>query len=385
MTKEQILLLSLIKNSQFGLDEDIVSADNVDWNDIYCEAKVQSVLGLVINDIPDDKIAKINENKHISIQQTASYVRYLHAETNLKDLLYSAGIPFVILKGNAAAIYYKDPSKRAMGDIDFIVPQNKFEKSQELLLENGYVITHFMNQDDRHIVFCKSGFLFELHHHYSHEDIDIEDYIIDGINNSVMARINEHEFPMLPTLANGLVLLDHMRSHLKGGLGLRQIIDWMMYVNKELDDTFWNEKFGIIAKEKGLDLLAIVTTRMCQMYMGLSDSITWCSEAEEETCNDLMEVLLMSGNFGRKHGKGGDVESASTRIKHDGLFRWLQKAGEHNWKAYKKHHWLKPFCWIYQSCRYMRKGFAAKRSSKQLRDDINRSKRRAELLTKLGI
>ena len=194
---------------------------------------------------------------------------------------------------------------------------------------------------------------------------------------------------MLPKLANGLVLLDHMRHHVRNGLGLRQVIDWMMFVHKELDDEFWHKEFGRAAREKGMDTLATVTTKMCQIYLGLPDSITWCSDADGEVCNELLDMLFVYGNFGKKnidkHGKGVHVEYASMGIKRMGLFKWLQHAGENNWKAYKRHHWLKPFCWFYQSCRYAKKGFQTKRSRKQLSDDIARSRKRGDLLKKLGI
>ena len=44
-----------------------------------------------------------------------------------------------------------------------------------------------------------------------------------------------------------------MRNHLKSGLGLRQVIDWMMYVNKELDDDFWENGFGTAAVDASMD------------------------------------------------------------------------------------------------------------------------------------
>ena len=44
---------------------------------------------------------------------------------------------------------------------------------------------------------------------------------------------------MFPPLENGLVLLGHINQHLEEGLGLRQILDWALYVDKALDDDAW--------------------------------------------------------------------------------------------------------------------------------------------------
>ena len=121
------------------------------------------------------------------------------------------------------------------------------------------------------------------------------------------------------------------------------------------------------------------------MYLGLPSLITWCSSADEKTCEELMENLLLSGNFGRKNGNGNSVETVTTSIRREGLFRWLQIAGEHNWAAYRNHHWLKPFCWIYQAFRYAGQGLKIGRKGKELLRDLDRSKERYELLKKLGI
>lgn len=335
--------------------------DGVDWNEVYNEASFQTVLGIVAPEVPEE----LSDEKWQQVQFSllASYIRYCHAEGELKYVLDEAEIPFVVLKGNAAAISYKDPSRRAMGDIDFLVLKNMYSKTKNILEENRYVENH---GDHRHIEYNKDGFTFELHHHFSYE-INLEDYLLEGVKHSIIASIDGHEFPILPELENGLILLDHMRQHLKSGLGLRQVIDWMMYVYRNLDDEYWENEFSRVAKEKKMDKLAVTATRMCQMYLGLPETITWCNGADEKTCEELMECLLASGNFGRKNGKGNSVETASTNVKRKGLFRWLQYAGEFNWEAYHRHHWLKPFCWLYQIFRYVKQGVKTGRNRKQIR------------------
>lgn len=50
-------------------------------------------------------------------------------------------------------------------------------------------------------------------------------------------------FLMLPPLANGMVLLVHLAQHLKTRLGIRQVIDWMLFVKNELNNEFWDHSF----------------------------------------------------------------------------------------------------------------------------------------------
>lgn len=378
MNIEQEVLLKLIKQSQFGISEQI-SFDCVNMDSLYDEALHHSVLGLVAAEIP---ITLMNDKWEKALfRQKSRYILYCHAQEELKKLLDNAEIPFVILKGNAAAINYKDPSLRMMGDIDFLVPQDLYDRAKTIMRSSEYVE---LRDNGRHTGFRKDKVTFEIHHHFSHE-IDIEVFLIDGLQSRTLSNFEDYTFPILPRLANGLVLLDHLRNHLKAAIGIRQIIDWMMYVYKNLDDEFWNNEFRHIAEEKGMETLAIVVTRMCQIYLGLPDNINWCKTADDSACEQLIELLLMSGNFGRKNGDGLAVEVIRTKIVKTGLFKWLQRTGESKWEAYKKHHWLKPFCWFYQISRYIRQYFNSGRKKKLLIEDFNRSKMRLALLDKLKI
>ena len=422
MTTEQAFLLELIKKSQFPEAIDAASAgeiqetqethesqktqetpesqentaivpDGLDWDKLYKETFSQSVLCMAwtcFDELPELKNALPEEVrarwKEAENRQLVNYIRYMHAQAELTALMREKEIPFAVLKGLAAAINYRDPSKRAMGDIDFIVPQELFEKTREILLEAGYRLTSEEPDYTRHIAFDRFGVHFELHHHFSHEDRDVERFVIDGIENACNVAVDGTEFSMLPPLGNGIVLLDHMKNHLKSGLGLRQVIDWMMYVSSELNDSFWEAEFRSAAEEARLVKLAKVVTKMCLKYMGLpADNISWCDDADDRLCDDLIENLLVSGNFGRRNGEGNKIENVTASIRREGLFRRLQSAGESNWKAYKKHKWLKPFCWVYQSGRYARQGFKAKRSGTQLKDDLKRAEKRNKLLRELEI
>lgn len=380
MTASEQVLLTLIKQSLFQIPAEI--PEDVDWKEVYQEAKVQAILGLVNKYIPREAETE-GRNQYYHIITT--FVRIITAQRELVQLLSDQDIPCAILKGSAAAIYYPEPYQRTMGDVDFIVPQECFDAAAELMDQNGYKpVIHEDEPSERHLIFQKNGIVFELHHHFSYEKMDVESYIIDGLQQAENAQIMSYSFPMLPSLANGLVLLIHMWEHLHGGLGLRQVIDWMLYVDKILNDEFWEKEFEPAAKELGVDTLAITATRMCQIYLGLSDKITWCRSADEALCEGLIGILLSSGNFGRKQADERQVEDIFTVIRREGLFHYLQYAGEKNWKAYKQHSWLKPFCWAYQISRYCYLGIKTKRA-KDLRQGINRSKSRADILRQLNI
>lgn len=379
MNQTEQVLLQAIQKSLWS--KDITFPEDTDWNAVLKEAEDQAVLGIVIGVAPEEYQKEWRGRvSHI----TAHFVRILHHQEQLYKLFKNNEIPMVVLKGAAAAIYYPTPSQRTMGDIDYLVPLVYFEKAKELLIAHGYAIDDDPRYE-RHIHVHKDGIFFEQHRFFSSEGIEVEQYVTEGLSQVVEEKIYGTAFPMLPKLANGLVLLGHMVQHLKSGLGLRQVVDWMMYVNREVDDAFWSQAFARAANKTGLEHVAITVTRMCQLYLGLSESIQWCKDADPELCAELMESLLSSGNFDRKRGRGTAIETVTSNIARKGLFRYLQIAGEHNWKAYHRHKWLKPFAWLYQIGRYAKQGFQAKRSGAQLKEDIERGKRRKELLKKMKL
>ena len=375
---EQVLLQAIQKslwNTDIGFPAD------TDWHAVLKEAEYQAVLGLVIDTAPKDVREKWKSRAGVV---TANFVRILHYQKQLCELFKANDIPLVILKGTAAAVYYPNPAQRSMGDIDYLVPEKYFDRAKVLLSENGYSVEEDLRYA-RHIDVTKDNISFEQHRFFSDGEVEIERFIKDGMTSIEEREVFGIKFPMLPRLANGLVLLGHMVHHLKTGLGLRQVIDWMMYVHSELTDDFWTETFEPAAKESGLDKVAFIATEMCKKYLGLPAEIHWCEDGDEALCRELMESLLSSGNFDRKRGRGSAIETVTSNFARKGLFRYLQTAGEYNWKAYHKHKWLKPFAWAYQICRYIKQGIKAKRSNKQLFDDFDRGSKRAELLKKLKI
>ena len=369
MTESQKVLLSVIRNTLWQSKADGLNADN--RAEVLEEAVSQAVTGLVPQLTVDGEL-----------RQMGLFVQYTFAEEMLTEMFREAGIPVAMLKGSAAGVYYPQPYQRTMGDFDFIVRTADFDRARKLLEDNGYFPVRVPKVIERELQYMNDGREYELHYRFSDPDLDIEKYIIDGLEHLETGRIDDHEFPMLPPLANGMVLLAHMRHHLQMGLGLRQMIDWMMYCDKVLDDAFWSSGFEEAATDTGLKTLAVTATRLCQKYLGLKDTITWCNDADDELCDMLMDSLLTSGNFGRKQGRGHSVEKTVTSFKKQGVFRYLQKAGENNWKAYHRHSSLKPLCWFYQVFRYAKQGLSRRG---ELKEDLDRGRKRYEMLKKLNI
>ena len=354
MNNNQIVLLELIKAAMFGIDP--VLPGDVDWDALLREAESQTVTGLVASKVPSGVVGKW---KTAAARSEASFLRVLHGQKRLVQLLEDAGIPLVILKGTAAAMYYPAPCRRMMGDVDFLVPQDRFEQAARLMEKNGYRpfgdLECQVNAPvrPRHIEFGRDGVEYELHHHFSMNFIQIEDTLISGLLHAETGWVYNVSFPVLPTLENGLLLLAHACFHLtQGELGLRQVIDWMMYVHRELDDATWANSFSKMAEDAGLKKLAAALTRLCRDWLGLPGSHGWCEEADEETdeetVTELLDLVMKKGNFGRKLENPHKVENIAAKIGTRGFFPYLMQTAGNVWNSGKvsgSNRVLRPFVW----------------------------------------
>ena len=382
VTKNQKPLLELLKSVLFKTEP--VFQGQVDWNGVFREAKVHAIICLTAPGVPEEERIKWRMEENL---QKANFIRLIQAQSELIDLFEEHHIPVVILKGTAAAQYYPAPFRRTMGDVDFYVSREQLEEAQAILQENGYSQIH--EDDGRHIAYRKQGLIFEMHYRFSSPDCDIEPIILDGFSHASYHRISNKIFPSLPDAENGIVLLAHIRHHIMlSGIGLRQIIDWMMFVHAYLTPEKWDNEFKPLADQTGFTSFSKVLTLMCKMYIGLPDPVPWCENADQSAASELMEFVLNSGNFGQKDRKVAEqrqVEVVSRNVRSKGLFRYLQETGEVRWSLLERHPHLKPFAWMYQTGRILKAGMKSGLKLGDIRNNLTSGDKKGQLIKKLGL
>lgn len=342
--------------------------------DAYVEMNKQALVALPAQIMPLLEMSDELRNKwKIDIYQQIVYnVKCRNVQKTLP-----LSVPYVILKGTTAAQYYPQPLFRSLGDIDIMTKREDFNLACEQLLADGYKP---INDLYREYGFIKDGIKIELHRSFALlNDADqarfLDDLILDNINPT-------HE---LPDLINGLVLLEHISQHLESGLGLRQIIDWMMFVDKNLSDDVWPQ-FRTMAKSVGLEKLAVVTTRMCSLFLGLP-SRGWSKEADFDLCTSFMDYVLSCGNFGNKmiDNENNNVSIMTYGSTPRAMLVLLQQRGVIHWKAAQKHWFLRPFAWLFQIGRYIGKIVMGRFTPVMLINEFMESRRRSHLFNALEI
>ena len=355
-----------------------------DWKALFQEMKAQAVASLPGVWLEEHPIPCAESWSSYCAGMQGQWLRVMLGQSELADLLEQNRIPFVILKGAAAAMYYPEPSLRSMGDVDLLVKRRDVEKAAVLLEGSGYTLAEGKDLRTYHYSYKKDEILFELHRKLPVID-DADEKLLslfeDGIDHRVWKETEGFRFPTLPTALNGLVLIYHINQHLRSGLGLRQIIDWMLYVTS-LSAEEWSGLRPLL-QDTGMEKLALTVTAMCQRYLGLRPIV---KDDLSLPVDLLLDRILEAGNFGSKSGTRGRIAMVSMLASEKGgFFRHLQAGGLIRWKAAREHRMLRPFAWVYQAFHILGVLLTKRISLSQLREQTKHGAEQFKLLKELGL
>ena len=374
--REATTILDVLKASLFTNEPFVLS----DWQPLFEEMKQQTVAALPYYILPENA----KEWRTYCLRQQGQFVRVMHAQAQLISLLELNGISCVILKGAAAARYYPYPTLRTMGDVDFLVKRCDLEKTASLLEENDFFLEKDKDSKTHHYSYSKDNISFELHWRLpivSEQDEKRLSFFEEGIDHREWHEIDGYKFPAFPNVLNGLVLIFHIDQHLRSGLGLRQIVDWMMYVSR-LSAEEW-EMLQPLLTDNGVEKLARTVTILCQKYLGLPRII---EDDASLPVDELLSYILEKGNFGRKAGVKGSMASFSMSFtEKGGFFKRLQAGGLKRWKAAQKYSILRPFAWIYQGFRILGILVKNRQSPKNILEQAQHGIEQAHLIEALGL
>ena len=365
------------------------------WPAVRTELVAQSVIGYPANVIEDLELSSndLAEYLFLAGKSLWGWYRLMKAQDSVLAEFRQAGIPVAVLKGATAAANYPQPKSRSMGDIDLIVPPADFDRAFALLERLGWENDAPLEINPRHAGFRKADCPeIELHRYFStctdkRQADFLDQAIYDAIPRAEWTDVEGFSVPVLPPLENGLVLLAHVNQHLGSGLGLRQILDWQMFVAAYLTDELWEHEFRHTAQQIGMEKLAVTTTRLCRTYLGLQASATWFDGADAQLADDLLRYIMHKGNMGRKMERG----TQATRIVMHGfrspaaLVRYLYTGGRSHWAPARKHAWLAPAACIYQIGHVIRKGLARNVSMGELVNDARSAQEEVDLLKRLEV
>lgn len=386
MERTQKAVCDLIAMACWGT-KTVFPADT-DWQGIRRELQAHALTALpvcILSELPMPDAVRARWEAECRRAAAAQLV-VRHVQTEICALLRSAGIPFAILKGSAAGIYYPDPFMRMPGDIDLLLGPANLERAM-LLLED-YGCRPAAEEDENrelHRSLTYGGVTLELHHRFAkaeqRESERINAILLDALDRSVWTS----DYPMLPEAENGLSLLEHIARHLWGGLGLRQIVDWMLYVRACLDDAAWAGETGNLIRASGLETLAITVTALCGRYLGMQKVPHWAEDADPALVDALFQRVYAGGNFGAKQQREAAAANVIRAGKHQGALRVIYQRGIYNWRFAQTHVWARPLAPFYQIGRYTINLLRGGRPVSELTSGFEQAQARDRLLKELKV
>ncbi len=367
----QQVLLDLLAMELF--QKEVTLSESVNWKAVFCESLMQTVPVIAYNNArklnaPGDLL---NEWKKLSKQMVYNNMRVDREHGMLHDILSSAGVPYVTLKGSTSASYYPSPDIRFMGDVDFLIDQRDVDRVDRLLKAEGF--TPAASNHECEIAYHRDFSTWELHWKVNgvpggKSGEKVQELLDDLIPKARWMENDYGGYMAASVFHHGLVMLVHVARHMvTGGIGLRHLCDWAVYVGK------LGEDFPVVFQEKlqsvGLWRLAQLLTQLSVVYLGCP-SQTWMGEIHPEFLSDLILDVFAGGNFGKKDLRRKDASRFITSrdkggVNDDSVAKQsLLSANEivrRHWPAAKKCPLLYPVGWVFFGGRYLFRMIGGKR------------------------
>ena len=370
----------------------VIDWDGVDLEVVHHELRMQAISPMafqwlnqsLITD-QDLKSAWIDE----ILNNIFGWYMMLNEQDKLVNLLENNGFTFVIMKGLANAALYPKPELRISGDIDFLVAWDNYEEVYELLLQNGYELVGEKDDKKHHVGLKKNNVMYELHRQPGgtrRKQWWQVDFFQQGLQQADFITLKGYTFPIFSTLHNGIMLLVHTRAHFANGIGLRHLLDWLMYADKYLTDDFWKMEMKPIAERYRVSELAAAMSRCGQLYFGLLEGRLWCTYIDEAFCEDIIAYMIKQGDFGKKAGyNDAQVKVIAESEGIGGLFSRINRSAEFSLPIIKKHPVLRPIGWIYQVGRYAHNAVIKNHSVEDFQKDVAEGYDRRKFLDRLEV
>lgn len=284
---------------------------DIDWNEVYSNAKNQTMVGVVF-----EAIKKIPQIKKPEIELFLKWFGQAKIISNLNNNINERvkevvekyrreGIDAVLLKGQGLAMYYPNPASRQPGDIDLYF-FDKYDEANKIAA--GWEGVEFLPDTSYHRAFFYNG--IEVENHLVYVDFynkrnrkawkEIEQKI--SLTGSEELELDGFKVKVpLPQINVIYVFLHSMHHMLQVGIGLRQVCDWVCLWrkrHKEVDPELFRYCIKKLRIERSITAMAYVA----EEYLGLEKGIIPLDTLTKRARKDgemIIRDIMASGNFGQ--------------------------------------------------------------------------------------
>ena len=267
--------------------------ENCDREKIAEKAIQQNILPLVYFNIFGEE----TNNKYYALvmQSLANNERRMFFLGKLSKELNATGIEHCVMKGISLASIYPMPELRISGDVDILIDPADEKRVMRFLEERNFVVTERDKNSQNFTAKHPKAGLFEIH--VKLFDSEFDKYVLKGkfgVKESydVMITPDGNSFNILGKNDGLYFVASHMIKHfVKDGLGLRQISDWLLYVEKYRNEVQL-DSFNSVIRELGFEKF------MNAIYSVGNEYFKMNFEAEYESPEDILSDMDEGGSFG---------------------------------------------------------------------------------------
>lgn len=299
------IFLSLLKDARKQIKSDPVELDFIK---LYRLSREHQVSPLIYNQIyffsgfPENlKIHWKKEAIQENVFQTIKTERFLKLYQQFLD----HDLKIIVVKGIVLRSLYPQPENRPSNDEDLYIEKKDLEKAKDIFLKEKFVLTG-ESDDVTTFVDYQSGLSIELHSSLFSKDSKAYGKYQDAFEHAFEHMI-VHDIQGVPIYSLSydlhlLFLMMHFVKHfLHGGVGIRQIIDIVMYSETYGDTIHWNRIYHTLEQ---LDVLVLIENvlALAHQHLGFDFSkIKLPDDYDEKKCDydDLLDDILDAGIFGK--------------------------------------------------------------------------------------
>ena len=286
-----------------------------DWGKVFTLAKKQSVLALVAHAVlSDPEISgqldggvKARLKSHV-VANMGAHRMLDSAVVQLVSALDAAGVPSVLLKGQALARNYPIPELRACGDIDIYAGPENYLRACEVLIPLASWKEEARPEDNVKHYDIRIGKTPVEIHRYSdvnpskHYDRVYQSYAREGLAHGLRAVDFAGTAVNTPSDDfNAFYIFNHLWHHfMTSGIGLRQFCDWMMFLHVRKDEIDLVKLRQIIVD---MDLMTPWQAFGCVLVDKLGmpeDEFPFYDARKGNKVSKILRHVFEEGNFGKE-------------------------------------------------------------------------------------
>lgn len=284
------LLFDLIKMA-LGKGTEYVLPDVINWETLFTLSIKQCVPAVVFDGLDKSLVCGSYNKKYgigkvvklkwlgMILNMEKQYANHESIIAELASFYQENGYRMILLKGYGLSKYWPIPNHRPTGDIDIYLMRMDYDgkdngetawKCADNLMKEKQGIEIY-NSHHHHSVFTYKGIMVENHFDfvnvYSHRSnrwIENEFKTLAFTGNEEYTFDNGAKLLFPSPLLNCLFVARHNAIHFAAEhLNLRQLLDWVFFVEKRNEDIDW-EHFWNITKKMGMEKFVL-----CMVFIAI--------------------------------------------------------------------------------------------------------------------